>query len=664
MAFNKSLSHTFATLLITALLCTYLLNVSPVYAAPWDLTPRDQTLWMACDPPANTTETESNSTLSWYDKWMKYFNETSNWNEFAWVENNKTRLIVGVNYENSTLNELEEIASNHQAEVVRAIPLCGDQPPTAFVVELPLEKVLSFVEDIRNEKFVRYVEPNLKYKACSVPNDPEWNNQWALNLTGIDWAWNITTGNKSIIVAVLDTGIDYTHPDLDSNIWRNTGEIPNNYKDDDQNGFVDDYLGVDFTGERFQCAFPYKSGTYDNDPLDEYGHGTLCAGVIAATINNGIGIAGVANVNLMVIKIARLFQDGNAYTFADWMSDGIYYANNMGADIINVSFGGDLLPLDNYIIHEEVKVAYLNGKLIIAGAGNGNTNGRRYPAAYEEVIAVVATNKTDQRWVDENNPSHGSNYGDWVELAAPGACLLTTMPTYHVTMNDHPYNLNQTYDSFYGTSLACSFITGVAALVWSAYPYLSRDQVRLHLIRTADDLGEAGFDRYYGWGRINARKALETQPTPTPTPPTSFNPLLADYGQGFDTYIMYEPLFGFDRASNSLIKWLGRNIQWVNSTCIEITLRSGAKWVKISNQDSATIIEQYRQITAEDVKYSFMLHHQHENLDNFLDALEGGWDGGFLTIDATTIHIYLKPEYAYSQTIWQTLTNGYLIVPA
>ena len=150
-------------------------------------------------------------------------------------------------------------------------------------------------------------------------------------------------------------------------------------------------------------------------------------------------------------------------------------------------------------MHEALQYAYDAGVLIIAAAGNSNSNVKPYPAGYGEVVAVSATDQNDQK-------ASFSNWGDWIELAAPGVDVYSTVPTYHVTINDYGYPMNYAYMS--GTSMACPHVAGVAALVWSRYPSKSRDWVRLWLRYTADYLGDPGLS-YYGYGRVNARKAVE-----------------------------------------------------------------------------------------------------------------------------------------------------------
>lgn len=332
----------------------------------------------------------------------------------------------------------------------------------AVVADVPLEKVSLFMEQISQKSFVKYVEPNFKRRALLEPNDQYWRLQWGPKRIEANWAWNTTLGSSTITVAVIDTGIDYTHPDLAGNYLEG---------------------GHDWIND-------------DDDPLDDFGHGTHCAGIIAALANNGIGIAGLAQVKILAEKVLDASGSGTDATVAS----GIYHAVELGAKIISMSLGGYGY---SRLLHEAVKYAYENGVLLVAAAGNDGTKIKAYPAAYEEVIAVAAT--------DENNRRASfSNWGDWIELAAPGVGIYSTMPTYHVTLNDWGYPVN--YSHMDGTSMACPHVSGVAALLWSLYPSATNNWLRTQLRRTAEDLGVAGFDRYYGYGLVNARNTVERTP--------------------------------------------------------------------------------------------------------------------------------------------------------
>jgi len=366
-----------------------------------------------------------------------------------------------------------------------------------YILKIPEDSdILAVVNDYSSKTFIEYAEPNYIFFLTNIPNDEKFSLQWALYNTGetggtpdadIDApeAWDIETGDPDIVIAIIDTGIDYTHPDLSSNIWKNEDEISNNSIDDDNNGFIDDVIGWDFIGE--SPLFPEP----DNDPLDMFGHGTHCAGLASAVTNNGIGTAGVCwNCKIMSIKIA-----GGFFGLINLISavNGISYAIYNGADVISMSWGGDV---ESELLHNAIDNAYSNGIVLVSAAGNDNSYRKLYPAAYDNVIGVAATNKNDKKaWF--------SNYGDWVDVAAPGEQILSTLPTYHVTLNDLFYSMN--YDYLDGTSMACPIVAGLAALLLSYDPSLDHDEVRSIIYNSTDWIET---NKYIGNGRINVYKAL------------------------------------------------------------------------------------------------------------------------------------------------------------
>ncbi|MCJ7768810.1 S8 family serine peptidase, partial [Candidatus Bathyarchaeota archaeon] len=355
-------------------------------------------------------------------------------------------LVVGLNETcHAEASAVAKIADAHNGEVIGTVLSGEDQ--CAMVVEMSASSVSSFTEDLRQAGLVSYVEPRGKSQTQFWPDDQYFSAQWGVQKIEADWAWNVSVGSHDVLVAVLDSGIDWHHPDLVSNY------VP---------------LGYDWVND-------------DADPMDDYGHGTHCAGTIAATMNNSQGVAGMAQVRVMAEKVLNNRGEG----YSDWIANGLYHAVQQGARVISMSFG----DYDgNEVVHEAIKYAYSAGVFLVACAGNGNTDAKFYPAAYPEVIAVTATGSDDVK-------ASFSNFGDWVELAAPGVGVLSTLP-------------NNDYQSYSGTSVACPFVSGLCALIFSAFPNSTASFARYLLWYAADDFGDPGFDEYYGYGRINARKAL------------------------------------------------------------------------------------------------------------------------------------------------------------
>jgi len=353
------------------------------------------------------------------------------------------------------------------------------------VPETRLETALTRLQD---DPRVEWAEPNYLLSLDLTPNDPYYasyqgnpgHGGYLLNME-MEAAWDLSLGDPSVVIAVIDTGLDFGHEDLMGSVWINDDEVPDNGVDDDGNGYVDDVHGWDFVEE-------------DNEPQDLHGHGTHVAGIIAARINNGVGIAGMAGQ--ATIMPLGIFQPQGIGTYADLIEAIIYAADN-GAQVINMSLGAV-----SYSRGEEAAVNYAweRGVVLVAAAGNNNNDAVHYPAAHANVIAVSSVTASDQR-------SSFSSYGDFVDLAAPGSRVMSCIP-------------GSNYGVMSGTSMASPHVAGLAALIRSRNPTLTNGEVRQILESTADDLGTAGWDRFYGHGRINGRRALEATPLPTPPIPT------------------------------------------------------------------------------------------------------------------------------------------------
>lgn len=345
---------------------------------------------------------------------------------------------------------------------------------------------------------VEWAEPNYTLALDLVPNDPRfavYQTTYISNYLQMPAAWDVTLGRPEIIVAILDTGVNLNHEDLAASIWTNPLEISNNGLDDDHNGFVDDIHGWNFAQN-------------SNAVADDYGHGTHVAGIAAAGTNNGVGIAGMAGgARIMPVKVFP--PPPNVIgTYADLIM-GIIYATDNGAHVINMSLGAT-----SYSRGEEAAVnyAWAHGAVVVAAAGNQGSNIYHYPAAHLNVIAVAATNGLDQR-------ASFSNWGDFVDVAAPGDWVYST--------------LNNSYGYMSGTSMASPHVAGLAALILARNSQLTNAQVRQIIEENADDRGDVGWDPYFGHGRINGRRALAAvplppQPSPSPTP----HPPLAEWPAG------------------------------------------------------------------------------------------------------------------------------------
>lgn len=299
---------------------------------------------------------------------------------------------------------------------------------------------------LETDSRIARVEPDCRVEAVGIPDDPFFPRQWSLFNSvnpGVDIraveAWGLHQGTRRIILAVIDTGIDYLHPDLAANMWRNPGEIPGNNRDDDHNGYVDDLYG---------WSFHDPSG----DPIDRYYHGTHVAGIIGAVADNGVGIAGVMQkVSIMAVKGLG---DGG-YGWASNMIAGIYYAVDNGARVINASWGGGgrVEAMADALVYAES-----HGVIFVAAAGNNrrdNDVGPFYPASYkgQNIVSVAATDTKDSlAWF--------TNWGsESVDLFAPGVEILSTVL-------DGGYMLQT------GTSMSAPHVTGALGLLISFTPSL------------------------------------------------------------------------------------------------------------------------------------------------------------------------------------------------
>ena len=341
------------------------------------------------------------------------------------------------------------------------------------------------LERLRRAPSVQYAEPNYIVTTAILPDDPMFPDQYALRNTGqsggtpgadvsAEAAWSQTTGSRSVVVAVIDTGVDYKHPDLAQNIYVNPGEIPGNGIDDDHNGFVDDVHGWDFVNN-------------DNDPMDDHFHGTHCAGIIGAVGNNGVGTAGVNwQVSIMPLKFLSAAGSG---TTSDAVK-AIEYATAMGVNVMSNSWGGGGF---SQTLQDAITAAGEHDILFVAAAGNDAMDvglEQFYPAAFglPNMLTVAATDRFDAL-------ASFSNYSaTLVHLGAPGVAILSTLP-------------GGRYGLLSGTSMACPHVAGAAALVLSHFPGSAPPFVKQQLMDGADRIPSLAGLTITG-GRLNLRVPL------------------------------------------------------------------------------------------------------------------------------------------------------------
>ena len=346
--------------------------------------------------------------------------------------------------------------------------VAGDDELTALVPQLGIYRLRSSgmgqsLARLQGSSLVAYAEPNSPLQIALTPNDPDLaSRQWALATINAPAAWDIVTGGNDITVAIVDTGVDLNHPDLAAKL---------------------------VTGATF------VAGT--SSAQDDHGHGTHVAGIVAASTNNAVGMAGLSwGALLMPVKV--LDSEGSG-SYAELIS-GIYYAATHGAQVINMSLMGTTY---SQALQDAIDYAYGQGVLLVAAAGNcgaggpgcGSVNPVIYPAANSHVLSVAATDAQDRR-------AGFSTYNLFVDVAAPGLQIYSTF--WQGGMS--------TYTWMSGTSQAAPHVAGLAALIWSGRPWLRNTDIETIIKNTASDVNAAdapGADDFLGWGRIDAQHAAD-----------------------------------------------------------------------------------------------------------------------------------------------------------
>ena len=336
-----------------------------------------------------------------------------------------------------------------------------------YVVNVPEGRVAEFIGKFLKNPIVDYAEEDNIANAVETPNDPLFPNQWGLSKIQSPSSWDISHGLSSVNIAVVDTGVSASHTDLGSKITKAANCTTSS-----------------------GCVLISSS-------FDDNGHGSHVAGIASSATNNLAGVSGTAyDTSLISVKVL----DSSGSGYYSWVANGIVWAADNGAKVVNLSLGG---TSSSTTLYNAINYAWNKGVVIVAAAGNSNSSQRFYPAYYSNSIATAATDQNDNR-------ASFSSYGSWVDVSAPGVSILST------------YN-NGDYAYLSGTSMATPFVSGLAGLLYGANPAWTNSQVRNKIQSTADTVSGTG--TYWAYGRINACKALggctqtpTATPTPTPTP--------------------------------------------------------------------------------------------------------------------------------------------------
>ena len=352
--------------------------------------------------------------------------------------------------------------------------------------EAGTENVLETINKLNELPTVEYAEPNYIYKIADLPNDEYYIGvddikQYGLDRMSAPDVWDLDIDCSEVAVAVIDTGVWTSHPDLKDNIWTNPGEIPNDGKDNDGNGYIDDVHGWDFVDN-------------DNNPMDAQGHGTHVAGTVSAVTNNTIGVASIArNAKIVPLRAG----DANGYLSSDNIYKSIQYVKKMGFPIVNNSYGDQIY---SQTIYNAIKEC--TDSLFLVSACNYATDNDvkpYYPACYDlsNIITIAATDTDDNLWKDTDN---GSNYGvKSVDIAAPGKRIWST----HIALNAY----NAAYQRMSGTSMACPMAASAAAVVKAKHPQMTPEEIIAKLESSGDVLDSLNGKIKTG-ARINAYKAV------------------------------------------------------------------------------------------------------------------------------------------------------------
>ncbi len=400
--------------------------------------------------------------------------------------------------------------------------------------------VMEAVNDFRSDTSVEYAEPNYLRKVAATPDDTRYFEQWGLEKIGLTSletgtsGWNESTGESSVAIAVIDTGVDWQHEDLEDNLWINSPEDYNhngrfdnsstfeggdlNGIDDDLNGYIDDVAGWNFVSYTGPDIDPSENPGPNNNPIDVHGHGTHVSGIASAVTDNAKGIAGVGwHCKIMAVKAGFKTKSGEGVLQDSDSAAAIVYAASMDAKAINMSWGS---YEDSGTISDAIDYAYASDVTLVAAAGNFGTDIPNYPAAYPKVFAIGATARNDTRssWIFSS-----SNYGDWVDVSAPGGSGLTKGNNWILSTvpgNDYDYNT--------GTSMASPFVAGLASLIKAKFPSWSNEEIMNQIRYTVDYTKFVGFTIELS-KRVNAYNALRFPQAGITSP-------------GFNSQVLKQPL--------------------------------------------------------------------------------------------------------------------------
>ena len=347
------------------------------------------------------------------------------------------------------------------------------------------------VSKLKQLASVEWVDLNYVYPLYEEPNDPQYSQQWYLPRINASAAWDVGVGSPDVPIGIIDTGVDWNHPDLSSSIWINTAELPDNGIDDDQNGYIDDVRGWDWVDDVADPAAGEDGNDPDNDPMDFNGHGSHCSGLAAATTNNNTGIASISHgCSIMCLRAGYEDSEGNGYVQFAAAASAIEYAIINGARVISMSFGAGSELLD------PVLYAYYYNLVVCHSAGNSNSSTPSPIDGIAETISVAATDQSDVK-------ATFSNFGPWIDVSSPGISIYSTV-------------FDDDYATYQGTSMSTPIVAGLAGLLVSMDPNKTAQQITNLIVLTTDNIDAVNpsYVGQLGTGRINALSAVNQVSNP------------------------------------------------------------------------------------------------------------------------------------------------------
>ncbi|MBN2728854.1 MAG: S8 family serine peptidase, partial [Bacteroidales bacterium] len=407
----------------------------------------------------------------------------------------------GINSENpddipfSSLQFIEKLSNKYQfTRLSRPFHQAKNYEPLQNLYQIDfadLSNVDKILQDLEVLDAVEYAEKvPMMYTTITVPNDPYYTatEGWGLYKINAGMAWDYSLGSSTIKVAVVDNAMQMAHPDLTNAWWTNPGEIPSNGIDDDGNGYIDDVNGYDVADD----------DNNPNPPSTSFDHGTHVSGTVGASTNNNTGVASIGyGVSVIPVKSTNNTAIPTSVTNG---YDGIIYAANCGADVINMSWGGYSYSTTGQNI---INYAYGLGCILVAAAGNDDITTSHYPSSYNNVISVASTSTNDSK-------SSFSNYGSDIDVSAPGSFIYSTLP-------------NNTYGYMSGTSMASPMVAGLCGLMLSLNPGLTQSDIQTCLENSCDDIDaqNPSYINQLGAGRINAEAAMSCVSSTLGWPPVA-----------------------------------------------------------------------------------------------------------------------------------------------